>query len=480
MRNLSILAVVLLLLTGSVAVIGAAPAPALAGPAVHPLADNVAIRPNIKYVYTGQTFTLEVRVEGDIAAVGVDAWINFDPVYLECISVARGDVRLTGFEQNNDFAAGRIWIIATAQAGPGHAIPPTFTVATLTMRARQNTGTTTLTFNPSETDVQQEGGGSVLGSLIDGSVVISPSPTSTPTSTPSNTATVTATPTRTDTPTITLTPTNTHTPTITPTASNTPTATNTPTPKPGNLCVLAFEDGNGNLVRDPGETLLAGAEIVVRDVNLAPVTQYTTDGVHEPKCFSLPPAVYFVQEMDPPGYVSNGPHWYGVALLSQAEVTLAFADQPGTGTATPTPSATPTATRSPTPTRTPTPSPTPIFSPSPAPGSVRGVVWEDVNHDGERQGGEPPIVGARVVLSPIGPAITADVAREAFTDASGFYCFFDVTPPGAYTITLPEMAGFWPTTGFLVIVRVNAFIAVRVDFGYYRPPSWQYLPLVVE
>ena len=480
MRSLRVLTVLVCLLVGSVVALAAAPAVAVDKPAAHPLADDVAIRPNVKNVSTGQTFNLEVKIEGDMPVVGSDVQITFNTTYLECLQVIHSGIFDAYFVDQSNLAAGLIWF----GGGTFATRTPSFTFVTLQMRAKNATGTTVMQFNPAETSVQGEAG-AVTGSLINGSVTISLPPTSTPTATPSNTATVTRTPTRTNTPTITPTPTNTHTPTITPTPSNTPTATHTPTPKPGNLCVLAFEDGNGNLVRDAGEALLAGAGIAVRDVNLAPVTQYTTDGVHEPKCFSLPPATYYVQETDPPGYISSGPNWYGVDLLSQAGVTLAFADQPGAGTATPTSSATPTATYTPTttrtstPTRTPTPSPTPTFSPSPYPGSIEGFVWEDVNRDGQQQAGEPAIAGVKVVLSPLGRAMAVGLDAETLTDAAGFYRFLNVSS-GEYVLTLPEMAGFWPTTGFVTTVRANPTTAVRADFGYYRPPSWQFLPLVVE
>jgi hypothetical protein len=476
--------------------IGIAPSTSLGtptAPVVHLLADDVAIRPSTKTVTVGQSFTLEVKIEGDIPVVASDVQILFDTNYLECTQVVHSGVFQGYFFDNSNLPAGLIWFAGGAPPGPGHAVSPPFTFVTLYMRAKSTTGTTTLAFNPAETDVQREGGGSVLGNLINGTVIINPPPTDTPTPTPTRTPTVTNTPTNTPThtrtptatitptpsntptpthsPTVTNTPTPTHTPTrtstptVTPTPSHTPTATSTPTPRPGNLCVYVFDDLNGNLVRDAGEPLLAGAEITVWDATMAPVAQYTTDGVHEPQCFALPPGLYYVQETDPAGYTSIGPNWFAAHLLSTAELPLGFADQ--RVTATPTPTATATAT--------PTPSPTSF--PSPEPGSVQGIVWKDQNRDGQQQPGEEPIAGARVVLSPEEQTrVRVQEVRETLTDSLGRY-FFGNVPAGIYTVTLPDMAGFWPTTGFRVMVQLRPFTSARVDFGYYRPPVLHFIPL---
>jgi LysM repeat protein len=55
----------------------------------------------------------------------------------------------------------------------------------------------------------------------------------------------------------------------------------------GNLCVLAFKDGNRSASRDPGEDLLAGATITLSDGERE-LGRYTTIGISpsEPYCFS--------------------------------------------------------------------------------------------------------------------------------------------------------------------------------------------------
>lgn len=332
------------------AVLGATAVASPPGLALSPQGDDVAIRPNVKNVIVGQTFTLDVKIEGSIPVVASDVQITFDTGYLECLGVAHSGVFDAYFIDNSNLPAGLIWF----GGGTFGTRTPPFTFATLTFRARDRLGSTNLVFNPAETDVQGESG-SVRGSLINGTVNIQPPPTSTNTPTPSNTPTATLTPS------ITPTPTNTPTPTVTPTPSNTPTPTHTPTPLPGELCVVAFEDLDGDLLPGAGEAMLPGAQIVVQSQAMQPLIAYTTDGVHEPKCWPLPPGNYYVRETDPPGYSSVGPNWWGASLASRASLLIPFADQVASGTLTPSPQPTvpPAPTLTPVPTRPPaTPVPT--------------------------------------------------------------------------------------------------------------------------
>lgn len=198
--------------------------------------------------------------------------------------------------------------------------------------------------------------------------------TNTPINTPTNTntPTITNTPTNTNTPTATNTPTNTSAPTNTPTVTNTatntptdtptntatpsPTATLTPTatstPVPGTLCVLVYNDLNGNGLYDQGEPLLTGAQTTVKNSSAVLVGQWTTNGT-EPFCFpNLPPDNYTVTEVNPPGYASVSPDLLTLPVTSGTSVEADYGDQ----AFTPTPTATNTATN--TPTSTPTPTPT--------------------------------------------------------------------------------------------------------------------------
>jgi LysM repeat protein len=109
------------------------------------------------------------------------------------------------------------------------------------------------------------------------------------------------------------------------TLSLSPLATPTPppppptaTPVPGGLCMGAFEDTNGNTVRDSGEPGLAGVAFVISSAG-AEVARYATDGSTQPYCLkTLPPGAYSVQVTLPPGYVS---------AFDRADVALALGQQ---------------------------------------------------------------------------------------------------------------------------------------------------------
>ena len=359
MRILATCALVLLM----VGTVGVA-APAV--PSIRPDADTVAIRPESRTVTAGQAFALEVKIEGSDLVVSSDVQITFDPTYLEVTAVTHSGIFDAYFIDKSNLAVGLIWF----GGGTFNTRTPPFTFVTLAVRARQAIGTTALNFNPNETDVQGVNG-SVRGALVNGRVNIHPVPTATPTFTPSPTPTRTRTPTITPTRTATPTPTVTPTPTITPTPSHTPLATPTSTPQPGELCVSAFHDRNGNWLHDDNEEFLAGATIIVRDPGLGQVEQFVTDGIHEPKCLRLPPGSYFLEEVDPPGYTSHAPNWWGVTMTSLTRLSIAYADEIASA-ATPTVSPTATPSASPTATATPTRDLGPSATPSPTPSATRG------------------------------------------------------------------------------------------------------------
>jgi type VI secretion system secreted protein VgrG len=169
-----------------------------------------------------------------------------------------------------------------------------------------------------------------------------------PTRVPPTATPVPPTPTVTHTPTITPTPTN--TPTSTPVHTPTPTVTLTPTPtatpQTGEVCVLSYDDRNGNRVRDPGEPLLPYAVFSISD-SRSVIETYSTNGLHEPRCFrNLPPLVYFVSEMSPPGYESTTHDSWGISLQTGSTINLEFGNR---AQVAPTPTPSPTPEPSPTP-----------------------------------------------------------------------------------------------------------------------------------
>ncbi len=66
---------------------GGVTVPHPAGAVFRPLSDNVAIAPSSKTVTVGDTFTLDVRIEGSDLVTASDVQITFDTAYLEVISL---------------------------------------------------------------------------------------------------------------------------------------------------------------------------------------------------------------------------------------------------------------------------------------------------------------------------------------------------------------------------------------------------------
>jgi len=149
--------------------------------------------------------------------------------------------------------------------------------------------------------------------------------------------------------------TNTPLPTNTPTPTNTPEPTDTPTPTAtpmvGSISLLAYQDANGNGLRDPNEGLVPGVEFTLQTTGGAKVDQYTTDGKSEPKLYDqMNPGDYTITGLFPSGYVPTGPMAWSISLGAGAAFNLEFGAKFAP---------TPTATRTVIPTRTPTPTPVP-------------------------------------------------------------------------------------------------------------------------
>jgi hypothetical protein len=281
--------------------------------------------------------------------------------------------------------------------------------------------------------------------------LVPPTPTSTatptPTATPTDTTTPTVTPTNTASPEVTLTPTATPT--------STPTATVTPTPMLRAICVLVYEDLDGDGTRDLGERLLPDALITVKDDQGqdVPGSPYATDGINEPHCFTdLTPGTYTVREENPLGYISTTSDTWHVPVPPDIPVpVIEFGDQPPP---------TPTSTSTPTSTRTPTLTPT--LTPTPTTGAVCVLAFEDQDGDGVRDPGEGLLAGAVITVTDgvgqvVGEPYTTDGVSEP-------HCFADLTP-GLYNVSAQSPSEYILTTDELQSALVFANINVEVKFG---------------
>ena len=96
-------------------------------------------------------------------------------------------------------------------------------------------------------------------------------------------------------------------------------------PAGASICVLAFHDRNGDTVRDPEkEELLPNVEFTVANAS-GVVSNYVTDGVSEPYCFTaLAPGPYRVIEQSPAGYIPTGLPEQNVALAQGTSFDFQF------------------------------------------------------------------------------------------------------------------------------------------------------------
>jgi LysM repeat protein len=113
-------------------------------------------------------------------------------------------------------------------------------------------------------------------------------------------------------------------------------ATSEAEPPPGegaSICVVAYHDRNNNTFRDDEETeeLLPNAEFTIADAS-GVVARHTSDGVHEPHCFTgLVPGTYRVIVSPPAGYATSSPAEWPVAVADRTSLSIQFGHVRGDG-----------------------------------------------------------------------------------------------------------------------------------------------------
>jgi LysM repeat protein len=97
-----------------------------------------------------------------------------------------------------------------------------------------------------------------------------------------------------------------------------------PANRSASVCVVLFEDGNGNRIQDRGEDVLPGGSIAVH-MDGTPVSDHATDSQPDPFCFdNLAAGNYVVSAAAPPGYGLTTPDQLRVQAYPGAQVSLAF------------------------------------------------------------------------------------------------------------------------------------------------------------
>lgn len=133
------------------------------------------------------------------------------------------------------------------------------------------------------------------------------------------------------------------------------------------------------------------------------------------------------------------------------------------------PPPTPTPTLTPTPTSTPTVTPTPTATP--LPGSIVGLVWNDLLGDGIMEPHAEGMAGATLYLYDSAHPEPGPPARPPLiTGVDGLFEFAGLAP-GWYTLVRENPMGYISTTDDRFDILVTSSASVRVNFGAWIPPT---------
>jgi hypothetical protein len=210
------------------------------------------------------------------------------------------------------------------------------------------------------------------------------------------------------------------------------------------FCVsgVKFNDANGNGIQDAGELGLPGVEIRATSERGSVLSGLTgADGSYQ-ICGLTDDVAYRVSETLPFGYSQTGPldkdisrslHARGSAYI----IDLCDADIAGLD-----------------------------FANQLIPNAIGGVKFEDLNANGARDPGEPPLAGVTILLTPAagGPA------RTTVTDASGNFLFTGVAP-GSYVLTEVVPTGYtetMPATDGIPVTLVSGGTSINNVFGNFH------------
>jgi hypothetical protein len=243
--------------------------------------------------------------------------------------------------------------------------------------------------------------------------------------------------------------------------------TDTPTPEGPRIgrqvCLLAFEDADGDGRRQYPERLLPGVTIRLTHHASGAFLSWTTDGANEPDhCWAgLTDGAYTLRVDElPRDYVATGLVSRNFEVpFTVASVQYEFGAHHGpVPTVAPPPTLQPaTATASPSPTTRPTPTPQPTVT-GPA-GDVCLAVYHDRNGDGFRDEDERYLLDARMAVR----NEAGDVVRGLLSEAGGPVC--STLRPGVYTAEASVVPGWEATSVQTQPVLLTVGDRVVVEFG---------------
>jgi hypothetical protein len=276
----------------------------------------------------------------------------------------------------------------------------------------------------------------------------------------------------------------------TPTAS----ATATGPAEQRQVCLIAFDDVDGDGLRGPAERFLPNVTVRLAHLASGAFVTWTTDGQNDPDyCWSgLTDGAYAIETVQLPlGYVAGGPASYRFDVPFPGEpAVFGFAlRKPATPTPTAPPSAGATSTAiGPTPPRNGTATPavtlTPSITPSPTEqptvtgpsGEICVAAFVDADRSGDRQPGEAFL---RDVLVTVRDVERREV-RGLRTVERGAVC--SRLPAGVYYVAVAPGAVLPLTTPREVAVLLTAQQRHIVEFGLgaSRPATDIFIPVAAR
>lgn len=198
----------------------------------------------------------------------------------------------------------------------------------------------------------------------------------------------------------------------------------------GSIAGVIFRDLDGSGNQGSAEAGIAGATVQIRQ-NATVITTTVSDSTGNYQVTGLVPNNYTVVLVPLADFVSVTPGEQAVILTADGAVNVGFGLQPVS--------------------------------------TIAGVVYDDRNGDGVRQGSETGIANATITLFTAGPDGVFRTGDEVLVTstasaADGSYSFVN-QPVGAYAVQLTTPTGFTGTTPSDVVVNLAQFWTAAANFG---------------
>ena len=134
---------------------------------------NLYLIPPAPTVSVGQQFAMTIFIWTGTPVTGLDAFVDFDPFYLEVVDIVGGTALDIELASEYDNLADNLRVSSASFSDPTSV----FVVATVTFKAKAATGATALTFNtqePEDTAVVDANADDITGALNNAQVTITP------------------------------------------------------------------------------------------------------------------------------------------------------------------------------------------------------------------------------------------------------------------------------------------------------------------